>query len=325
MAINSTALILQPVTPEIPDNIQGDRQLLAEMAPAIRNLWAQIDNAQVYIEAGRKFKPIHGRLVKNSRHDRKRIGWYQAFQEERFGCSRQEAEACVKIYNAFGDVADAFATSRLPQSLGALHMLARLELSPTALAQRLRSEEINPKTSVRAIRKLGESIGRLDPNPTKKVKAPTLNKQSWNRASLEEQRKFIDDIGVDVILGACSQKATTAWQNRCAGNCARKSANGPQLFPALKSEPAKVVAMPRHDLISTWCDRGARKARARAGKPDRRRRVTDISGPPPALSASCSTARRVCLRSKSLKSKPMALSPFNPRCDRDWRPQNYQL
>jgi hypothetical protein len=28
---------------------------------------------------------------------------------------------------------------------------------------------------------------------------------------------------------------------------------------------------------------------------------------------------------KITKSKPMALSPFNPRCDRDWRPQNYQL
>src|SRR5258706_8171930 len=43
-----------------------------------------------------------------------------------------------------------------------------------------------------------------------------------------------------------------------------------------------------------------------------------------ALSASCSTAQRKCLPSKSQKSELMALSPFKARCGHNRNPQNYQ-
>jgi len=227
-------VIPQASATEIPDTIQGDRQLITEMAPVIRNLWARIDNAQVYIEAGRKFEPLHDRLSKNSCHDRKRIGWYRAFQEERFGCSRQDAEACIKIYRAFGNVANAFATSKLPQTLGALHMLARLELSPAVLARRLLREEITPKTSVRAIRKLGESIGRFDPKSASEKSQKSL--PTWAGMTAAERLQVLTGAKAHEILKVCEPAVVADLEKR--GEQALelkkrvKQATRPRLLPA---------------------------------------------------------------------------------------------
>ncbi len=256
MSNTISCVIPQPDVLEIPNSIQGDRRLITEMAPVIRNLWAQIDNVAVYLKAGREFEILHNRLSKNSRHDRKRIGWYRAFQEERFGCSRQEAEACIKIYEAFGDVANTFATSKLPQSLGALHMLARLELSPAALAQRLLSGEINPKTSVRAIRKLGESLGRIEPQHAAKnsetADAAIVKelKRLWGCASPKGLNELLNWVGPDGLRAAMSPELCDAHRKRYADQFARanpRAAASPKVVPR-----TEVLALPPPDLVADW-------------------------------------------------------------------------
>jgi hypothetical protein len=252
---NALVLVVpQPPASEIPEHIQGDRRVIKEAASVIRNLWAQIDNAGVYIAAGYEFKRLHDRLSKNSRHDRKRIGWHRAFDTERFECDRRTAERCIKVFNGLGHLGAIAPSSKLPQGLRALDLLAGLDLSPAVLASYLQSGTVGPNTSAKAIRKLGESLGRPQPKSHKKSKTAgattVLDKRSWDRKSLEEQQKFLDDIGPDRLCAAMSAGLCDALRNRYADQFARAN---PRAAASLKVVPrTEVLALPPPDLVADW-------------------------------------------------------------------------
>jgi len=255
--MTSTALIVIPQPPvavEIPDTIQGDRRVISEAAPVIRNLWPQIDAAKTYIAAGREFKPLRDRLSKNSRHDRTRIGWYRAFLEPegRFGCDRRQAERCIRIFEAFGHVGHACPTSKLPSGLRALDLLAGLNLPSIQLAQYLINGTIGPNTSVRAIRKFGESLGLTEPKPVGKKSAKLVRvtiiselKQFLTKASQKKRQQFIADL-------LTLEPVRVDLQNRLESDQrARARANGQAKILPLPA-PAKSLPPFRPDLVSAF-------------------------------------------------------------------------
>jgi hypothetical protein len=231
MTFTDTADQKQVLATEIPDTIQGDRQLIREAASTIRNLWPQIDAAKTHISAGREFKPLHSRLARISRYDRSRIGWVRAFVEEDFGCTRRDAERCVRAFNTFGQAGPACPTWKMPQSLRALDLLAKLNIPLPQLAQYLQSGTIGPNTSVRAIHKLGQSLGLIEPKPAVKKSAkseraaiPTLV-WAWAHTSLEARREFLDGLGSDALRGVMSAKLCAELRDRFERQRARASAD----------------------------------------------------------------------------------------------------
>ena len=141
-------------------SIDADRMLIEETASYIKNLWQQVNAAEMYIGAGREFKNLHGHLSKNSKHDKVRIGWVKAFseQENKFGCTRQTAESYIAIHDAFFHVANAFATWRLPQSLRALHALVRLKLSADQLQACAADGSLKPDSTEADVRRLARKL-----------------------------------------------------------------------------------------------------------------------------------------------------------------------
>src|SRR2546428_14074998 len=103
METNSTALILQPVAPEIPDRqtavaetavgivLAGraaivrpstettDDEMIANAAIRIRNLWGQVNAVEKFIAIGGEFRELRDQLIKRSRYDTKRSCRRRAF------------------------------------------------------------------------------------------------------------------------------------------------------------------------------------------------------------------------------------------------------
>ncbi len=207
-------VVPQPPVSEISDAIQGDRRFIAETAATIRNILAGIDNAAVYITAGREFKILHDQLSKHDRHDRKRIGWVRAFLEPegKFGVDRRTAERYIKIFEAFGQVGAIVPTCKLPQALRALDLLATLKLSPTVLARYLLDEQIGPNTTAIAIRKLGITLGCIEPT-TKKPEEPAAVRRLASM-TLKERRRCLAGAKAHEILEACDATAHAELEER---------------------------------------------------------------------------------------------------------------
>lgn len=138
------------------ESIEADRMLIEQTASYVKNLWQQVNAAEMYVAAGREFKNLREHLKKNSKHDKSRIGWYRAFekQENKFGLERRQAETYISVYEAFFHVGNMLPTWKLPQSLRALQLLARLKLSAEELEMLLAAEKIGPQTTEAEIRAL---------------------------------------------------------------------------------------------------------------------------------------------------------------------------
>jgi hypothetical protein len=215
VSINSLIIVSQPVVAEI-NSIRDDRRLINEAASVIRNLWPQIDAAKTYIEAGRVFKNLHSLLTKNSRHDRTRIGWVRAWNEPegKFGCDRRHAERCIRVFDTFGHLGHACPTWKLPSGLRALDLLATFKLPLACLSQYLLSGTIGPNTSVRAVRKFGETLGIIEPKLVSKKSAEpapviTLSEfeRYWLKLSEDDRLEFFDNRDVVEVLAAKSLRA----------------------------------------------------------------------------------------------------------------------
>jgi hypothetical protein len=189
--------------------------LIRNAASRIRNLWKQVNAAAMYISAGAEFRNLHALLSKNSRHDRKRVGWYRAFNEPegKFGCDRRTAERCIKIFEAFGDVGAFAPTWKLPQHFRALASLAALRLSAVQLGRVLFEETIGQNSTTAQVRKLGEALGLIEPKKpaTKKTAEPasatipTLA-WAWTRATMQERIEHFDSIGPQEVRKVLSKE-----------------------------------------------------------------------------------------------------------------------
>jgi hypothetical protein len=181
------------------DSIEADRMLIEQTASYIKDLRQQINAAEMYIAHGREFKNLHGHLSKNSRHDKSRIGWYRAFsaEENKFGLSRQHAESYITIYTAFFHVANAVATWRLPQSLKALHALAKLKLTADQIQARIDNGSLTPDSTETDIRNF---IARKKP-------PQPITKNTPKNQRIQAALKYLNKLGLtiaDLKKGAAS-------------------------------------------------------------------------------------------------------------------------
>jgi len=190
------------------NSIEADRMLIEQTASYVANLWPQMNTAEMYVVAGREFKNLHSHLVKNSPHDKTRIGWRRAFikPENKFGCDRRIAESYIQIHDAFAHVGNTLPTWRLPQSWRPLHLLARLKLDekkPFTIDQiknAVDKGDLTPHSTEADVRRAAEIAGISIPKKKPKTRpigampAKTASKRQRIEAALE----ILERLGLTV-------------------------------------------------------------------------------------------------------------------------------
>jgi hypothetical protein len=246
IALAEQAAITQPSTPLAED----DRQAVAAR---IRNLLGQTNLTEKRIAIGGEYKARRNQLRRSSRHDDDRTGWYAEFAKPSpHPFSRRIAERHVDFAEAFGNVGHVW--PMLPHAFRALHLLATFKLSDAQLRRKCLSGEIAPNSTEAQIWKLGAELGTVQAKPAiKKSKepasTPVLSKRTWSHASPEQQTKFIDDIGIDALLAACSPKASNDLWGRAKRQLVMTGV--PEAKLLVLPAPAN-SSMLHHDLVPTW-------------------------------------------------------------------------
>jgi hypothetical protein len=210
-----------------PDSIEADRLLIKHTATAVTALMSEMNSAATYIRSGGKFENLHEHLVKNNPKDKTRIGWYRAFSkdENRFGLSRRTAEAHIDIHAAFSDLGNMLPTSKLPQSLRPLHLLATLKLTTEQLVGLVDTGNIGPMSTEGDIRRIGIELGLVE-RKTKPVKVevettkPNLIKV-YDAATLEQRWALYSHLTVRGLLQDIPNDMRSELAGRLAAQRAR--------------------------------------------------------------------------------------------------------
>jgi hypothetical protein len=259
----------------ITQSPEDDRQAVAAR---VRNLLAQANITEKRIRIGVEYRARRNQLRRSGRHDDGRTGWYAEFAKPNpHPFSRRGAERHIDFGEAFENVGQVW--PKLPHAFGALHLLATFKLSDAELKAKCLSNEISLTSTEGQIWKVGAALGKVETKPgtkkrKKKTHVPVLSKRDFDRMSLEDQQKFLDEIGPDNLRKSMSAKLCAALQKRYETQLALTN---PRIAAVLKIAPtATVLPMPSHvDLVSTF-DTAPAEERARFAR-ERGEQVVDAA------------------------------------------------